>query len=115
MWPLWYAIDCPVTVLRGEESDLLDATTARLMTRGGPEGSGPRAELVTVAGVGHAPTLIADDQVAAVRRFLGAADDEPDDGADDDTAGHDGADDDTADHDGTDDPAGEKRLERTLG
>ena len=115
MWPLWYAIDCPVTVLRGEESDLLDATTARLMTRGGPDGSGPRAELVTVAGVGHAPTLIADDQVAAVRRFLGGADGAPNDGADDDTASHDGADDDTADHAGTDDPAGEKRLERTLG
>ena len=79
MWPLWYAIDCPVMVLRGEESDLLDAATARLMVCGGPDGSGPRAELVTVAGVGHAPTLIADDQIAVVRRFLGAAETGADD------------------------------------
>jgi len=69
-WPLWEAIDCPVTVLRGEESDLLDAATAELMTRGGPDGRGPRATLETVAGVGHAPTLIAPDQVDTVRRFL---------------------------------------------
>ena len=69
-WPLWRAIDCPVTVLRGAEADLLDASTAELMTRGGPEGDGPRAVLETVAGVGHAPTLIRDDQLEVVRRFL---------------------------------------------
>jgi pimeloyl-ACP methyl ester carboxylesterase len=31
---------------------------------------GPRARLVEFAGVGHAPTFMADDQVAAVRDFL---------------------------------------------
>ena len=31
---------------------------------------GPRARLVEFAGVGHAPTLVAPDQVAAVREFL---------------------------------------------
>jgi hypothetical protein len=31
---------------------------------------GPRARLVQFAGVGHAPTLIADDQVRAVSDFL---------------------------------------------
>ena len=31
---------------------------------------GPRAQLVEFAGVGHAPTLVAADQVAAVRGFL---------------------------------------------
>jgi len=70
LWPLWETIVCPVTVMRGEESDLLDAETAGLMERGGPEGRGPRARLVTVAGVGHAPTLIKDDQIDIVRRFL---------------------------------------------
>ena len=69
-WPVWSAIDCPVTVLRGETSDLLEAGTAEAMTRGGPDGTGPRARLETVAGVGHAPTLIRDDQVERVRRFL---------------------------------------------
>ena len=31
---------------------------------------GPRAKLVEFAGVGHAPTLIAADQVEAVSQFL---------------------------------------------
>ena len=31
---------------------------------------GPRARLVEFAGVGHAPTLVAPDQVAEVVRFL---------------------------------------------
>jgi hypothetical protein len=31
---------------------------------------GPRAKLVEFAGVGHAPTLIADDQVQCVADFL---------------------------------------------
>ena len=31
---------------------------------------GPRAELVEFAGVGHAPTLIAAEQIEAVERFL---------------------------------------------
>ena len=70
MWPLWNALECPVTVLRGAESDLLSTTTAESMRRGGPDGAGPRATLVTVAGVGHAPTLIRASQIDAVRRFL---------------------------------------------
>jgi hypothetical protein len=32
---------------------------------------GPKARTVELAGIGHAPTLIADDQVALVRDFLG--------------------------------------------
>jgi pimeloyl-ACP methyl ester carboxylesterase len=31
---------------------------------------GPKARLVEFAGIGHAPTLIADDQVAVVASFL---------------------------------------------
>ena len=69
-WPLWERIDCPVTLLRGEESDLLREGTAELMTRGGPDGHGPRALLENVAGVGHAPTLIPHEQIESVRRFL---------------------------------------------
>jgi pimeloyl-ACP methyl ester carboxylesterase len=52
-------------LLRGAESDLLDADTAQEMTQ-----RGPKARLVEFAGVGHAPTLVADDQVAAVEGFL---------------------------------------------
>jgi len=65
LWPLWDAIDCPTLLLRGAESDLLSASTARAMIE-----RGPRPRLVEFAGVGHAPTLIPADQVRAVVDFL---------------------------------------------
>jgi pimeloyl-ACP methyl ester carboxylesterase len=52
-------------LLRGAESDLLTQDTARQMTE-----RGPRARLVEIAGVGHAPMLMAADQIATVRDFL---------------------------------------------
>ncbi len=64
-WAAFDAIRCPTLVLRGAESDLLSPATAQAMTQ-----RGPRAQLREFAGVGHAPTLVADDQVAAVREFL---------------------------------------------
>ena len=64
-WAAFDAIKCPTLVLRGAESDLLTLETARAMTK-----RGPKARLVEFAGVGHAPTLVADDQVAVVREFL---------------------------------------------
>ena len=65
LWPMWEAIRCPVLALRGRQSDVLQADVAERMTC-----SGPRARLVEFAGVGHAPTLIADDQVEAIENFL---------------------------------------------
>jgi pimeloyl-ACP methyl ester carboxylesterase len=65
-WPLWDAIRCPTLVLRGAESDLLTReTTAGMAARG------PKAKVVEIPGVGHAPTLLHDDQVGIVREFLG--------------------------------------------
>jgi len=65
LWPLWDAITCPALAIRGAESDLLTAATAREMcTRG------PQAKLVEIPGVGHAPTLMHADQIAVVREFL---------------------------------------------
>jgi pimeloyl-ACP methyl ester carboxylesterase len=52
-------------VVRGVESDLLSVATAQAMTQ-----RGPRAELLSFAGVGHAPTFVATEQVAAVLAFL---------------------------------------------
>jgi pimeloyl-ACP methyl ester carboxylesterase len=52
-------------LIRGALSDLLSPETARAMTE-----RGPQARLVEFEGVGHAPTLIAKDQVAAVAGFL---------------------------------------------
>ncbi len=65
LWPLYDALRCPTLVLRGQVSDLLSRDTAQAMTR-----RGPRARLVEVAGVGHAPTLMHASQIGIVRDFL---------------------------------------------
>jgi pimeloyl-ACP methyl ester carboxylesterase len=65
LWPTWDAIKCPVLVLRGAQSDILPKDAAEAMTQ-----RGPRARLVEFAGIGHAPALMADDQIAAIREFL---------------------------------------------
>ena len=68
LWDLYDAIAAPTLLLRGEHSDLLSRETAEAMALRGPK---PRC--VGFAGVGHAPTLVATDQVAAVRDFLWSA------------------------------------------
>ena len=65
LWKSYDAIRCPTLLLRGAESDLLTRETAQAMGQ-----RGPRAALREFAGVGHAPTLIDPEQVAAVREFL---------------------------------------------
>ena len=65
LWHLYDAITCPVLAVRGQHSDLLSAAThAEMATRG------PRAELATIADVGHAPTFLHADQIAIAREFL---------------------------------------------
>jgi pimeloyl-ACP methyl ester carboxylesterase len=65
MWALWDKISCPVLLLRGGSSPLLTAEIAERMRN-----SGPHAELVTFEGVGHAPALMAADQVSVVVSWL---------------------------------------------
>lgn len=65
MWPLYDAVRCPTLVLRGENSDLLARQTAHEMGR-----RGPRARVVEIPGVGHAPTLMHAEQIGIVRDFL---------------------------------------------
>jgi pimeloyl-ACP methyl ester carboxylesterase len=65
MWQLYDHIVAPTLLTRGADSDLLSRDTALAMTQ-----RGPRARLVEFAGVGHAPTFVADDQVDAVVSFL---------------------------------------------
>jgi len=65
LWPLWDAIRCPALVLRGQQSDLLSAATAA-----GMAARGPRAQVLEIAGVGHAPALLDAAQVHAVTEFL---------------------------------------------
>ena len=65
LWQLYDGIQAETLVLRGAQSDLLSLETAHAMTQ-----RGPRAKLIEFEWVGHAPTLIATDQVAAVAGFL---------------------------------------------
>jgi pimeloyl-ACP methyl ester carboxylesterase len=64
-WAFYDHIRVPTLVLRGAESDILRAADAAEMQR-----RGPRAELVEFAHVGHAPALMAEDQIGAIRTFL---------------------------------------------
>lgn len=68
LWHLYDHITARTLLLRGAQSDLLSRDTAQAMTQ-----RGPRAHVVEFEGVGHAPTLVAADQVAAVTGFLLAA------------------------------------------
>jgi len=65
LWQSYDQVSCPVLLLRGVDSDLLTPATALAMTQ-----RGPRAQLREFAGVGHAPTLVAVEQIAAVHDFL---------------------------------------------
>lgn len=58
-------IACQTLLLRGAQSELLTHEAALDMTH-----TGPRAHLIEFAGVGHAPTLVAADQVQSVSDFV---------------------------------------------
>jgi pimeloyl-ACP methyl ester carboxylesterase len=65
LWQAYDSLRIPTLLLRGAQSDLLSPATAQAMTE-----RGPRATLLELPGVGHAPTLQAPDQVRAVSEFL---------------------------------------------
>lgn len=65
LWRAYEALRCPTLLLRGAQSDLLSRATAEAMTQ-----RGPRAVLEELPGVGHAPTLVAPEQIELVRHFL---------------------------------------------
>ena len=65
LWAAYDAIRCPTLLVRGANSDLLSRETALAMTQ-----RGPRARLVEIPNVGHAPTFLHDDQIAIAKDFL---------------------------------------------
>jgi pimeloyl-ACP methyl ester carboxylesterase len=65
LWELYDAIRCPTLLVRGAESDLLTRDVAEAMTR-----RGPRARLVEIPGVGHAPALLDRAQIDEISAFL---------------------------------------------
>ena len=65
LWALYDQIQAQTLLIRGQDSDLLTPETAIKMTQ-----RGPRAQLETWPGFGHAPTLTGDDQIQVVAKFL---------------------------------------------
>jgi pimeloyl-ACP methyl ester carboxylesterase len=65
LWPVYDAIRSDTLVLRGTYSDILSADTLAQMAL-----RGPRARTLEIADVGHAPALMNDEQIAAIRSFL---------------------------------------------
>jgi pimeloyl-ACP methyl ester carboxylesterase len=62
----WATIAIPVLILRGITSDILPADVAAEMTRK------PGTSMIEIADAGHAPALMAADQIGAIRDFLNA-------------------------------------------
>lgn len=66
LWPAYRALaDVPVLVLRGALSDILAHGAAKRMAK-----DLPRARLVEVPGVGHAPTMDEPEAVAAIDAWV---------------------------------------------
>jgi pimeloyl-ACP methyl ester carboxylesterase len=66
LWPALAALkNVPALIVRGENSDILSAATATEM-----QARLPDATLVTVAGVGHAPTLDEPEAITAIDQLL---------------------------------------------
>jgi pimeloyl-ACP methyl ester carboxylesterase len=81
LWQLYDNIRARTLLTRGAQSDLLSRETARAMTE-----RGPKARLVEFEGVGHAPTLVNNEQVEVLASFLLKADLHPDEKPDSGTA-----------------------------
>ncbi|MCP5244982.1 MAG: alpha/beta hydrolase [Burkholderiales bacterium] len=65
LWEYWDRLETPTLVIRGAESDvLLDKTAVEMQQRG------PRAKIVELSGIGHAPILVDDQQILIVEKFL---------------------------------------------
>ncbi|WP_170766435.1 alpha/beta fold hydrolase [Ruegeria lacuscaerulensis] len=65
LWKYWDKITCPVLILRGTESDFLtESLLTRMLNRL------PHAEAIEFEGVGHTPTLNAQNQIEPILEWL---------------------------------------------
>jgi pimeloyl-ACP methyl ester carboxylesterase len=67
-WSAWYRVRCPVLLVRGRASRIFPAEVAETMLQ-----VKPHAEYAEIADAGHAPSLMAPEQIAIVDEFLGRA------------------------------------------
>jgi pimeloyl-ACP methyl ester carboxylesterase len=66
MWVPFARITAPILVVRGAESDILARATTERMVK-----VMPATRVVEVPGVGHAPSLLEPEALAAIKEFLG--------------------------------------------
>ena len=66
LWVPYARIACPILIVRGADSDILDRATASRMCK-----VLKRAKVVEVPGVGHAPSLMEAEALGALKEFFG--------------------------------------------
>lgn len=74
LWSAWHRVRCPVLLVRGRTSRIFPIEVAETMLL-----VKPQAEYAEIADAGHAPSLMAPEQIALVEDFLarGRADRRP--------------------------------------
>jgi pimeloyl-ACP methyl ester carboxylesterase len=65
IWPLFEAIQVPILVLHGMDSTVLTTETTQEMKR-----RNKNVEVIDLPGIGHAPSLMEDDQIKLIRDWL---------------------------------------------
>jgi pimeloyl-ACP methyl ester carboxylesterase len=65
LWTHYTRVTAPILIVRGGESDILSSETATRMLK-----VQRRARLIEVPGVGHAPSLVEPEALAAIAEFL---------------------------------------------
>lgn len=65
LWNVWRRVRCPTLIVRGRSSAILPQEVARTMMA-----SNPLARCVEIPRAGHAPSLMAPDQIDVVAAFL---------------------------------------------
>jgi pimeloyl-ACP methyl ester carboxylesterase len=70
LWRVWEQVACSVLILRGQHSDLLLAETVAEMKRRGLAAEHGRVQSIEIPDSGHAPALMADEQVRPIEEFL---------------------------------------------
>lgn len=65
LWPFWYSITCPRALIWGEQSDVLDMPTVTQM-----QAHTPDLEILALPEIGHAPSLMEDDQIRWIKDWL---------------------------------------------
>jgi pimeloyl-ACP methyl ester carboxylesterase len=70
LWRVWEHVECPVLILRGQNSDLLLPETVVEMKRRGLAAKQGRVESIEIPNCGHAPALMADAQIRVVEDFV---------------------------------------------